>query len=764
MQPPALNLFLSVVHKFTPSDQLIGLSRLVVRKMHTRWYLGKFRDDLLITDIKAKTDVNTYVRITPVKSKPVQGRGLEIDSAGTSVLWIDYDCYSHQLEGVATLQNLPIPPTLIINSGRGLQAYWQLDRFYTDLERIKACNKALLEGLDPSAADSCYDLARVLRVPDTFNMKDPDRPVLCSILSYDPDQFYSLDQFPTAQIIPQAVTVWDQSPLDDDFLDDIKVRDKKLFARLFSEETARKVDAPTTEDGAIDRSRNDFSIVKGLLKLGYSPEECLSVLTSSVWLSGRKYQITGRYDYVVTTVNKAVQEFNQSPDRFFAKSVFQPPQVSRALVEEAKADRLFLYANEQLYRYDGGYFCSGGEEWLRERLTTLLGRRWSSKAATEAVTYIIDTSRIDQTQLNNHPGLVNTLSGMVDLETGAIVPHSPAYFSLHQIPVHYDPGSKSPELDAFIAQILPSDAIPVFWEYVGSVFAQDRYWPKAYLALVGPGNTGKSKLLEWVYLFLGVQNCAAFSLQALADNRFTMGYLYGKIANIFADLDEAEAKSIGQIKALTGDDTVTGERKGKSPFHYKSTARLFFSANHYPSVKAPDEPFFDRSIIIPCTKKFFDRPQNGQRAADNRIVQKLSKPEIFSAGLNRAIEGLRRIEKNNGLSSSPSIQAAQAEFRIMADTIAGFLGTCVYEPGYSITRQAFYQQYRFTCELAGRSPFSADKFFKRLQDVADVYGIGEEYKTTGDGSRVWCYTNRRPNLQKVRDTITINYPTEVTND
>jgi P4 family phage/plasmid primase-like protien len=745
-----LDQFLSIVHCYTPDNAYIGVSKLVFGAMRSKFYLGSYKNNLLPNDIRQDPKQNTYIRITPLKNKPSKGRGKEADSLGSSVLWIDYDCYNSQLEGFQALQALDKPPTLIVNSGRGLQAYWLLNAFCTDLEAIKSRNKALLNLFDKDAVDSCFDLARVLRVPETYNLKDPDRPVQCTILLYEPERIYSLEDFVAVPITQQTIEEWDQVELDPDFLDVLKEQDKKLYNRIYSEDTARKADAPLTAGGEIDRSKNDYYIASALLRLGYSPNEVLSVLCHSHWLSGMKYRITGRYDYVVSTVNEALTNYRNNPDRYFTKNRFEPKKVLEAF--EAP-ERLFLYVNELLYRYENGVYKADGEAWVREQVAQRLGSKWTIRIALETVTYIEDTHRVSGDELNQHKGLINCINGMVNFMTGEVLPHSPNYLSLHQLPVSYMPGIVSSELDNFIAAILPHDAIDVWWEYVGSCFIQHQYWPKAFLALVGPGNTGKSKLLEWLFHFFGGKtNCAALSLQALADNRFAMAALFGKIANIFSDLDESEAKSVGQIKALTGDDHISGERKHKDHFFFKNGARLFFSANSYPQVRAPDEAFFSRAIIIPCTTKFYQNPGVGQRKADKDIVESLIKPDIFSAGLNRAIEGLSRLVKQNGFSKSASIEAAQAEYRFSADTVAGFLASCAYKPGYAISKQAMYQAYKQACEMGGRKPFSDDKFYKRVADIADRYGLGQEYNTV-DGVRVWQYHNRQPMLHNFQPII-----------
>lgn len=731
--------FIDIIHKHTPLDYYIGITAIAPKSKHaiTKWFK---RSDLAsippyLNQLKATH--NLYVRLTALQKPPVSGRGLASDSAGSSVLWVDYDSYTSQTEGLNQLKDLN--PTLINNSGYGLHGYFQLDEFCTDLNLIKSCNKRLIDDLNATTktqtADSCYDLARILRIPQTYNLKH-DQPIECKTVEYDPNRMYHISGFKKAELTKaNQIDHWECEPLPPNFISDIQRRDKKLFYRITNEEKAIKKAEAELNGMGIDRSRNDAYIVTRLLSLGYSPPQALTVLTDDNWLSGAKYRETGRFDYVVTTVNNIYNYFQATPDKYFNGSNFQSDRVANELTQSQP----YIYTAEHLYEYQNGVYVNNAEDRIKAQLEKQLGKYWTSFRADEVIRRITDRSRVDVDCVNQHNGLINCVNGMLNVQTGELTPHQQSYLSLTQLPIQFDPNADPTALDKFVSQILPHDAIDMFWEYVGSTFITDHYWPKAFLILVGPPDTGKSKLLEWLYRFFGgKQNVATISFQTLADHRFASADLFGVIANIFSDLDEGEAQNTGRIKALTGDDpTIYAERKFLKPFSFKNTARLFYSANNFPQIKAPDEAFFRRAKIAPTSNKF------DKHNADPLVVDRLSTPNDFSAGLNRAFEGLRRLYQNKGFSFSQSVETAGNQFRFAADTVSGFLNLCEPDQNASVPKQELYFSYRQMCDADNRRAVSKEMFFRRCVEYADRFGLGEQYKLLGD-RQVWCFTGRRP--------------------
>jgi len=103
--------------------------------------------------------------------------------------WIDIDCgpgkgYATQAEGIIALQqfcrNVGLPRPIIVNSGRGLHVYWALEEEVTraEWELIAKRLKEVCATQDMRVDNSCFEVARILRVPGTHNHKgDEPAPV-----------------------------------------------------------------------------------------------------------------------------------------------------------------------------------------------------------------------------------------------------------------------------------------------------------------------------------------------------------------------------------------------------------------------------------------------------------------------------------------------------------------------------------------------------------------------------------------------------------
>lgn len=109
-------------------------------------------------------------------------------------LWVDIDCgegkaaegkgYATKPEGVIALKTfcktLGLPKPYLVDSGRGLHAYWQFSeaisnqRWHPMARAFKTAALRLKLIIDPSRT---ADAASILRIPGTFNNKDTDNPL-----------------------------------------------------------------------------------------------------------------------------------------------------------------------------------------------------------------------------------------------------------------------------------------------------------------------------------------------------------------------------------------------------------------------------------------------------------------------------------------------------------------------------------------------------------------------------------------------------------
>lgn len=130
-------------------------------------------DDLL--NFEAPQDTNVYVGMFERKNE----KGNADNVTKTNVLYLDFDDMS--LDGIYYIieaHKLP-KPTMIVNSGHGFHVYWKLSKPIG--VEVKPILKALqnLTNADPKATD----VARVLRVPDTMNVKG--EAVKCHVVDFN---------------------------------------------------------------------------------------------------------------------------------------------------------------------------------------------------------------------------------------------------------------------------------------------------------------------------------------------------------------------------------------------------------------------------------------------------------------------------------------------------------------------------------------------------------------------------------------------------
>ncbi len=88
---------------------------------------------------------------------------------------VDMDAGSKE-EQRATLRRSPLVPSLVVETKRGYQAYWNARE-----AKPEHWNAIVLERLVPffGADKNARDLARILRVPGYLHQKDPANPFLC---------------------------------------------------------------------------------------------------------------------------------------------------------------------------------------------------------------------------------------------------------------------------------------------------------------------------------------------------------------------------------------------------------------------------------------------------------------------------------------------------------------------------------------------------------------------------------------------------------
>lgn len=363
-------------------------------------------------------------------------------------------------------------------------------------------------------------------------------------------------------------------------------------------------------------------------------------------------------------------------------------------------------------------------------------------------------------QVNKRPvHWIHFLDGYFDIKSGSFYPHDPDYNEVSLIPHVYEPSrfpafckyktkgkgiskeriTESLFLNDWLDQAIPDpDDQKMLLQYIGYSMTLDTSEQK-FLMIVGKGGTGKSTLLKLIETILGKSNISSITLQGLQD-RFTPAELFLKQANICADIPLTALNEVDMLKRLTGEDTITAERKFSDPFTFRSRARLFFSANDIPYIAEKTNAFYRRMLIL--------KMDHAPEAIDPDLYNKLEAeiPHLITRAVNAIYDSDGLIER------SKNCEEAVLTARKDSDTVEAFISDrCENGEKYRVDRSELYRVYKNYCTLEERQPLTNRNFYKELE---------KRGYCSRRGSRNYDIVGLKistiiPMTQTIRDTATV---------
>jgi len=351
----------------------------------------------------------------------------------------------------------------------------------------------------------------------------------------------------------------------------------------------------------------------------------------------------------ISTLKKKLSKLKPKGENFLPATFGDLILSKQPIITDENTELIFLY--NQKYGY---YDCVNSIPELKKEVQKLIGPSTTKNKAIEVIEYIKRTTyqnilRFDSTQ--EHICLNN---GILNLKTMQLEKHDPTRFISYRIPVEMKQVDQEPWL-RYVNSLVKPDDLAKLQEVIGNVFA-NHYETKKLLYLYGSNDSGKSTFLNILEAFLSPSNCCHLTLKQLGE-KFTNASIYGKRANIFADIPyKVKASNYDILKNFTGGDPVNLQFKNKDGFDYNSVAKQFFSGNGIPSIslEEADDPFYRRWEFIKFPNHF---------DPDENCIKKHATPEMKSAMLNWAIEGYQRLKQNKWiLTNQTSIDEAREMF------------------------------------------------------------------------------------------------------
>ena len=387
--------------------------------------------------------------------------------------------------------------------------------------------------------------------------------------------------------------------------------------------------------------------------------------------------------------------------------------------------------DEVYYYCEGkGIYIAGGEILLKTILEEIC-----PSIKTHEVTEIIDKVKRrtykDRCLFDHEINVINLKNGLLDIGTEIFRQHSSRHLSLVQLPITYNPEAKCPNILKFLGQVFKPKDVFTALEFLGYCLLRRAKYEKA-LMCVGKGSNGKSTFLRLIECFLGKKNVSHVSLQDFSFDKFAASDLYGKMANIFADLKTQSILDSGIFKVLVSGDSLRAQEKHKKSFSFNNYAKIIFSANQIPEAQE-DYAYFRRWTIL-----VFDRIFEGVER-DSNLIARLTTDSELSGLLNLALVGLRQLKRDNGFKDEKNniIQVAR-EYDANSTGLRSFIDAkCnvnLSNRDIFVVCRDLYQSYTSFCRDNKIAPLADNTFGSRIF----AQGFRKEHKKLSVG-REYCY-------------------------
>ena len=226
------------------------------------------------------------------------------------------------------------------------------------------------------------------------------------------------------------------------------------------------------------------------------------------------------------------------------------------------------------------------------------------------------------------------------------------------------------------------------------------------LWLVGPGQNGKSTVLEVLESLLGSENVSNLSLDQLTNDQIMRSAFEHKLLNISSETGDKINASV--MKRICTGEAITVEQKYVNPHETTSYGKVIMATNEFPRPENTGA-FFRRILILPFEVTIPDSEKDIHLA--DKLKQEL--PGI----LNWVLAALPELMKRGEFTSCESSAHALEEYQLESDNVRLFLSEMLEPSTTSTHGQDLFKAYVDYCKAAQLYPLGRTRFYKRLDNL-----------------------------------------------
>jgi len=636
----------------------------------------------------------------------------------------EYETYEQAFEAITKCQ---LQPTYVNHSGGGFHCYWVLNEPVNvskiDIEPLENVNRVLTAKLKGDSGT--HNINRILRVPETFNLKLLDNPREVTVIfddgpKYDFKVFKPLLNFKEKPRVKKKVTSakplqlsleqgsWEQK------ISSLKVSDRIKFL------------IKNGNDGTYaSRSEADQAVITALVNKGMDELDIKQIFEN--YRIGEKYrEHKGQDEYLQYCIRSAekfsnlTEEERQDPvfisgalhktdnGKYHLKIVqFQEYMNKKHMLKYLEKERAFFRYNDECYEQCNeerlNYLCQRELGKHRDLFTKTVLSNFIHHSIADDLVYA-EKAYEDQVRY------LTMQNGLYDLIEHQLIPHTPDIFTTNLLPYEYDPNAQCPRFKQYLNEVFLSDKdmIKVVQESIGYAFHKAIPKPALFF-LVGNGSNGKSVFIDILSYLCGKENVANISLNLLSSEVYILD-LFGKMINVSSETPSKRNINTDLVKAVVAGDWVTGRELYKRPSKFKPFAKHYLAMNELPNIDDNTHGMWRRLYVIEFPRKFTENEM------DVELTYKL-KNEL-SGIFNWALEGYKRLRDQKFIfSKSQSMRKMKKEYKNESSSVLDFISRCLRksEPEDSASFKKIYDLYKMFCENEGyKKPYPKKDFKSTL--------------------------------------------------
>lgn len=649
---------------------------------------------------------------------------------------IDYGVEGHRRrelpptldDALSLLDGLP-KPTVIVQTGHGIQPYWLFDALLrTPDEDTRKYAKALQRGLQRTidqrakrhgwSVDMTFSLDHLMRLPGTTNRKSD--PVAVYVLDasgvrYDPTDFEHMAVFEDAAGTPDA--------MPDRFPDPppAKELNARLGAPLALAVITGNGDALPIRDKTL--SGIAFYAVAKLAETNYDAPTIAAILLNPSWALAPHYDGDARR--VWTDVQRVMAKNASKKCKAYELTELGN---TRRFMDEHRGDFRFTQEKDWL-AWDGQRWAfdttgailraartvvealnqevaAASDEKARKALLSHT-KATASRRGLENITQLARSEAgitVPLSDFDANPWLLNVANGTLDLRTGKLRPPRRDDMLRHLISVPYEPGATAPLWANFLQTITGGDGALVIYlqKLVGMCLTGDTS-SQLFHVFYGTGQNGKSTLLNVIRQIMGTDLATeaadgAFSPRGSDAIRNDLAAMAR--ARLVTYVESEKLLDAELVKKATGGDPITARFLNHEYFTYVPSFKLIMVANKRPVVRDMSHGFWRRVRLVPFDHRI--------TAPEEAFGDKLRAE--YPGVLAWAIEGCLRWQAE-GLTPPRSVLLATDEYKADSDPLAEFLADYAFDdPQASIRNKDLRASYKDWAERSGVHLIGNDAF------------------------------------------------------